>query len=87
MGDTKGEDCGINPIQFRGWVKEACRAHDKFYQEGSWAQKNLSRKEADRRFLLMMLELSGNNILKKAASYVMYGFTRVLGAVFWEGKE
>jgi hypothetical protein len=87
MADNEPDECGIAPLTFRGWVKESCAMHDKFYVRDSWAQRNLTRREADNRFLLMMLEQSGGNVAKRAASYVMWGVSRLLGGVFWEGKR
>lgn len=86
MADTKGNDCGIYPAQFRGWVKMACRWHDQAYSENSWAEKNLTRKQVDDHFLSQLLLMSGRNVLKIGASYIMYGVTRLLGANWWEGK-
>lgn len=84
--DDKVDACGISPITFRGWAKAACSVHDKFYLKGSWAEQNLTRAEADKHFLNMMLTISEGNILKRGMSYVLYGLTRALGAPFWEGK-
>lgn len=84
--DDKVDACGITPVTFRGWPKAACSIHDKFYERGSWAQQNLTRFEADRHFLSMLLTISGNNPFKIAASYAMYAAVRVLGAPYWEGK-
>ena len=84
MPDTRGSDCGIWPIQIRGWPKEACRVHDRMYTEGSWAEAHMSRADADRWLLTMLLEVSGKNIFKKATSYVMYGVARLFGSAYWE---
>jgi hypothetical protein len=84
--DDLTEACGIKPITFRGFPKAACQIHDRMYVRGSWAQANLTRKEADEHFLLMLLTISGRNPLKRAASYLMYGAVRILGAPYWEGK-
>lgn len=90
MTDTEGEDCGITPVQFRGWVKDACRLHDKFYTEGSFAQGHFTRKQVDDLFLAQCLELSKKGdyrFAKRVASYAMYGVTRALGWLWWEGKK
>lgn len=90
MTDTEGEDCGINPLQFRGWVIAACRWHDHSYSEESWQQTNMSRKEVDDAFLVQLLELSKKGdyrFAKRVASYAMYGVTRALGWLWWEGKK
>lgn len=85
--DTPGKGCGIWPLIFRGWPSQQCEVHDQFYIEGSWAQNNISRKRADDHFLEMLLEKSGNNFAKRAASYAMYGVVRVFGGWWWEGKK
>lgn len=85
-GDTLGEDCGINPVQIRGWPKLACRWHDSAYSEGSWHEGNMSRYDVDRAFLRQLLTLSGNHIGKRILSYGMYYVARLFGARFWEGK-
>ena len=87
MSDTPGDKCGISPIQIGGWPVSACRLHDKFYSEGSWAEQNISREEADRRFLDMLLTLSGRNPFKRIASYAMYEVARIFGSSWWEGKK
>lgn len=86
MVDTEPNDCGIKPFTFRGWVKAACAFHDQAYIKDSWHQQNMTRIELDRWFLTQMLEISGRNILKIGASYLMYGVTRVFGGRWWEGK-
>lgn len=85
--DTYGEDCGIYPLQIRGWPKLACRWHDSAYVEKSWHQSNMTRADVDRAFLTQLLNLSGNNIAKRIASYGMYYVARIFGARFWEGER
>lgn len=85
--DYENDDCGIPPVTFRGWAKASCQVHDRFYERGSWAQTHLTRKEADQHFLNMLLTMSGRNVLKRGASYVLYGLVRALGAPYWEGKR
>lgn len=85
--DTKGIGCGIWPVILTD--KEflnCCAWHDIAYSQGSWHQQNLTRKEVDRRFLSYMLESAGSS-MSKARAYLYYGFARVLGVLFWEGKE
>lgn len=85
--DSDNDDCGVPPVTFRGFPKAACQLHDRMYVKGSWAQQHLTRLEADRHFLTMLLEMSGRNPLKRAASYVLYRLVRLLGAPYWEGKQ
>lgn len=85
--DDEAEGCGISPLIFRGWPKAVCNLHDRLYVKGSWAQENLTRKEADDHFLLSLLTVAGRNPLKRMASYVMYGAVRLFGGPFWEGKK
>lgn len=85
MPDTPGEDCGITPIQFRGWPRDACRWHDSAYSEGSYHQQNFTRAEIDRAFLNQLLLMSGRNPFKKLASYGMYLMARLFGSKYWEG--
>ncbi len=90
MTDTRGEECGIHPVQIRGWPKWACRVHDRYYAKDSWAQLNLTRSEADQAFLNMLLNSSRQGSyrrLKKVASYTMYGISRLLGWMWWEGRR
>lgn len=85
--DDPTDACGIKPVTFRGWGKAACSVHDRFYLKGSWAQTHLTRKEADQHFLNMLLTISGRNVIKRGASYVLYGLVRALGGPYWEGKR
>lgn len=85
--DTEGTGCGIWPVIVRGWPSKQCDVHDKFYTQESWAQKNISRARADQHFLDMLLDASGSHIGKRALSYTMYGISRTLGWIWWEGKE
>lgn len=78
--------CGIYPLLVRGWPVAACELHDKFYLKGSWAERNLTRAEADKHFLKMLLEISGRNLAKRTTSYLLYGLARLFGGSFWEGK-
>lgn len=88
--DTKGIGVGIWPILFRGWPFYAAEWHDTAYTLGSWHQANMSRKEVDDFFLEQTLLLSNMGKLKplkRVASYTMYGITRTLGWIWWEGKR
>jgi len=87
MSDTRGDKCGIWPVQIGGWAKPACNWHDSAYTKNSWAQEFMSRKRVDEHFLAQLLELSGGNPLKKMASYAMFGIARALGGIWWEGKR
>lgn len=89
MTDTKGDKCGIDPIQIGGWPRQICLWHDRMYTEDSWAEHNLTRKQVDDHFLAMLLEASKSGrfqILKRIGSYGMWGVARLLGGFFWEGK-
>ena len=85
--DTQGEDCGIYPLQIRGWPVKACRWHDAAYTEKSWHQGHMTRLEVDRAFLTQLLNLSGNHLGKRILSYFLYRVARIFGARFWEGTK
>lgn len=87
LRDTRGDRCGIWPVQIGGWPKTACNWHDSAYTEESWAQHNLSRKEVDAHFLQQLLQLSGSNVFKRVTSYGLWGFARLLGNKWWEGDR
>lgn len=65
----------------------ACEFHDRAYEDGSWHQKNLTRREVDKLFLDQMLLLAGNNTKKIIKAYAFYHIVRKFGWLFWEGKE
>lgn len=65
----------------------ACEWHDKSYVEGSWQQANLSRYEVDKWFLTQMLEVAGNNKLRRIKAHAFYYAARVFGGLLWEGKK
>ena len=71
--------CGIEPLNFGGWMNPACEWHDQAYVEGSWAQAHLSRAEVDRQFLTQLLEMAGRNPAKIAVAWGAYRTVRALG--------
>lgn len=88
--DTKGVGCGIFPVLFGGWPKDACVWHDNAYTQQSWHQHNMSRKEVDKALLAQLLELSArgrHRFLKRLSSYAMYGVVRSFGGLWWEGDR
>jgi len=65
---------------------DACAWHDEAYTEGTWKNKNLTRKETDQWFLNQMLQIAGGDKVKIAKAYTFYALTRTFGWMFWEGK-
>jgi hypothetical protein len=90
MSDKEPDRCGICPFTFGGWAVAACIWHDQAYTEGSWHQANMTRKEVDDYFLVLLLYEANQGSyrpLKKSQAYIMYGFVRAFGSYWWEGKE
>lgn len=68
-------------------LRSACYWHDNAYTEGSWAQANLSRKEVDDWFLVQMLEIAGDNKLRRLKAKAFHLAARTFGWMLWEGKR
>jgi hypothetical protein len=86
-GEPKG--CGISRIwqtSKKDPFKPACDLHDDFYEEGSDAQKVLTRKEADEIFLKHMMHIASGSVYLYAKAHIYYFLVRALAWQWWEGK-
>lgn len=88
MGDTRGTGCGIWPLILKGTrFDAACEWHDNAYTEGSFHEKNLSRRDVDAWFLMHLKILAGNSTTQQLRARLFYGLARLLGGLWWEGKH
>ncbi len=88
MTDTYGIGCGIWPVILTDTVfLAACEWHGAAYQEDSWAQKNMTREEADKRFLEYMYLIAGNDKIARLQADIFYQLARKFGKLWWEGKK
>ena len=81
--------CGVWPFTTgpNDPMLNACAWHDKAYEEGSWYQEHMTRREVDQMFLSQMLIIAKDSKTLKLRAYTYYAVVRALGWMFWEGED
>lgn len=85
--DDEQVGCGIGAFFLKNSrFHAACEWHDVAYLRGSFMQTGMSRKEADRWFLVQMLGMS-KSWIDRLHARAFYALARLFGERFWEGPR
>lgn len=90
MRDDCHTGCGIWPFitGANDPLIPACSWHDSAYMKNSSQQQmGLTRKQIDDCFLRQMLLIAGSCSGLKLRAQMYYRIVRLLGSLWWEGKE